>query len=138
MVILQRYKGDNNQTTGALSVIISGWPVFVAPCLERGFRDNKRNVSNVPAGIYRLVYEYSPRFKRYLWELKDVPGRSECKVHSANYWFQLNGCISPGAYLRDLNGDGYYDVAASKTALANFHRALANFKETTIKIIDPI
>lgn len=141
-VTLQRYKGDNNQTTGVLMIFdYKGWPVYASPCIERGYRDNQRNVSNVPMGIYPLILEWSPKFEMYLWELKDVPNRSECKIHAANYWKQLNGCISPGSYLKDLNKDGYQDVAASKRSLNNFHKVMKQIfpnGEATIQIIEPI
>ena len=134
-IVIHRVKHDINQTTGILTVLNkNGWPVFVCPCIERGWRDNKKNVSSVPAGTYKLVREWSPRFQRDLYELKGVPGRSECKIHSANFWYQLNGCISPGSYLKELNGDKYQDVAASKRALNDLHRVLNGVEETTISI----
>lgn len=137
-VYIQRYKGDKNQTTGILSIIDkNGWPVYVSPCIERGYMNNKRNISNVPAGTYSMQLEYSPKFNTDLWELKGVPNRSECKVHAANYWGQLNGCISPGLYLKDMNGDTYEDVAASKQALNNFHRVLHGLTYVKITIVDP-
>lgn len=137
-VIIQRYKEDQNQTTGTLTVLDeNGWPVYAAPCIERGDRDNQRNVSNVPPGEYPLVLEYSPRFRTDLWELKDVPNRSECKIHSSNYWTQLNGCIAPGTYLTDLNGDRYQDVAQSRVSLDRFHRAMGLTTVSKIIIIDP-
>lgn len=138
-VIIQRFKEDENQTTGVMTVVDSnGWPVFVCPCIERGDRQNQKNVSNVPPGLYQLVLEWSPRFKTNLFELKGVPNRSECKIHASNFWNQLNGCIAPGAYLKDLNGDKYMDVAASQRTLNDFHRVMEGVTNTSIKIIDPI
>jgi hypothetical protein len=137
-VVLQRLWQDKNQATGVLTVVDSiGQPIFICLCIERGDRNNKRNVSNVPAGIYPLVLEYSPRFKRDLFELKEVPNRSECKIHASNFWTQLNGCIAPGLKLKDMNRDGYYDVTNSKNSLEEFHTALNGIKKTTIQIIDP-
>lgn len=138
-VLLQRYKEDENQTTGVLLVLDqNGWPVFASPCIERGDRSNQKNVSNVPPGVYPLVLEYSPRFKTDLWELKDVPGRSECKIHASNYWNQLNGCIAPGAYLDKINGDQYQDVGASRQTLDRFHKVMKGEKVSEITIIDPV
>ena len=138
-VKLIRLWSDENQSTGILIVLNElGQPVYASPCIERGDRNNERNVSRVPAGTYPLVYEYSPKFERKLWELKKVPGRSECKVHPSNYWDQLNGCIAPGLSLADMNKDGYYDVTSSVTATGRFHKALQGMKETTIEIIDEL
>ena len=137
-VRLQRLWEDRNQSTGVLTVIDrNGQPIYASLCIERGDRNNQRNVSNVPPGIYPLVLERSPRFNKDLYELKDVPNRSECKIHASNYWKQLNGCIAPGIKLKDLNRDGYYDVTDSRNALESFHRALRGIKKTTIEIIDP-
>lgn len=137
-VRLQRLWEDRNQTTGVLTVIDhTGQPVYASLCIERGDRNNQKNVSNVPPGTYPLVLEFSPRFNCDLYELKNVPNRSECKVHASNYWKQLNGCIAPGVKLKDMNKDGYYDVTDSRNALSAFHRALRGTRRTTITILDP-
>jgi hypothetical protein len=139
-VILVRHWGDKKQATGSLLVIDSNdQPIYLSPCIERGFMDNQANVSNAPEGTYPLVWEHSPKYGM-VWELKDIPdGRSELKIHQANRWDQLNGCIAPGSYLGKLNNDGYYDVLASKDALKRFHKALEPMQTigTTITIIDP-
>lgn len=138
-VILQRYKEDRNQSTGTLTVLDSdGWPVFTCPCIERGNQSNRRNISAVPPGRYDLVLEYSRRYKRKLYELKGVPNRSEVKIHSSNYWYQLRGCIAPGSYLKNLNGDKYIDVAASRRALNDFHRVMNGVTATYITILPPL
>ena len=139
-VILQRLWGDLNQTTGCLYVIDSkGQPIYVQPCIERGDRDNQQGVSNAPPGIYPLVWELSPKYGM-VWELKDIPdGRSELKIHPANYWNQLKGCIAPGSFMARINSDGYTDVGASKAALTRFHKIMKPMQDigTTITIIDP-
>lgn len=134
---LLRFQGDQNQSMGALIVQDEQCrPLYVRPCIERGYRDNEQNVSNVPANIYPIVFEYSPKFQQNLWELKDVPNRSECKIHAANFWFQLNGCMSPGMSLGDINEDGYIDVKRSVDAINELHRVMDGVTETTIEIID--
>jgi len=139
-VIVERAWMDENQSTGSLIVLDSkGQPIYLNPCIERGDRNNERNVSNIPPGTYPLVYERSAKFGM-VWEIKDVPNRSECKIHSANYWTQLNGCISPGTYLGRLNNDGYYDLVGSKASLDRFHKSLKDVQSqgTTITIINSI
>ncbi len=128
---------DENQTLGKCTVYDeSGKPVFSALSLERGWRSNQRNISCVPLGSYPVVLEWSNRFKQDLWELKNVPNRSECKFHAANFWFQLNGCIALGQKLKDLNNDGYNDVTNSRNTMANFHKALKNETQVTLIITD--
>lgn len=113
-----------------------GRELFSCKTLERGWKDNQNNISCVPAGKYPLLFEWSPRFAMYLWELYRVPGRSECKIHAANYWHQLNGCIAPGDMHIDLDGDTYRDVRNSVKTLLRFHDAMVPATEAMIHIIE--
>jgi hypothetical protein len=125
---------DSSQTLGKCTVYDEhNKPLFNSMSLERGWRDNESRVSCVPIGTYTVVLEYSNRFKKDLWELKNVDNRSECKFHSANYWFQLNGCIALGRSLADINNDGYQDVTSSKSTMKSFHKALKG--ETKVNLI---
>ena len=125
---------DKNQTLGKCTVYDEcNKPLFSALSLERGWRNNENRVSCVPLGTYTVVLEYSDKFEMDLWELKNVPNRSECKFHSANYWFQLNGCIALGRTLADINNDDYQDVTSSKSTMKDFHEALKG--ETQIDLI---
>lgn len=47
----------------------------------------------IEQGVWKIVNEYSPKFKRKLWELKDVPNRTECKIHIGNRAAHSKGCI---------------------------------------------
>lgn len=126
---------DDNQTLGKCTVYDSdNKPLFSSLSLERGWRENQKNISCVPTGVYDLVLEYSNRFKKELWEIKDVPNRSETKFHSANFWYQLNGCIALGRSLSDLNNDGYNDITSSKSTIKSFHKALESFKKVKLII----
>jgi hypothetical protein len=131
---IERDWQDSNQTLGKCTVYDeNNKPVFSSMSLERGWRDNQNMISCVPLGTYSVVLEYSNRFKTDLWELKNVPNRSECKFHSANYWFQLNGCLALGRSLADINNDGYQDVTSSKNTMKSFHKALEG--ETSVDLI---
>ena len=90
-------------------------------------------MSSIPTGEYKCVLEYSPRFKKDLWELKNVPNRSECKFHASNYWNQLNGCIALGDTAENIGRDFQLDVTNSGDTMDTFHRLLRNEKE--IKVI---
>jgi hypothetical protein len=132
VIEVKRYWSNENQSSGTCAVLIDRFPMFTALSLERGWVLNERNVSCIPKGTYKLVLEYSPRFKTDLWEIKGVPNRSECKFHSANYWFQLNGCIALGESYGDINKDGYKDVTNSKKIMKSFHDVLKDFTEATL------
>ena len=128
---------DDNQTLGKCTVYDeNNKPIFSSISLERGWRSNQNNISCVPLGRYPVVLEWSPRFQKDLWELKSVPNRSECKFHSANYWFQLNGCISLGRTLADINKDGYNDVTSSKSTLNAFHKVFGDDRRAEVLITD--
>jgi len=47
----------------------------------------------VKEGRYKIMYEYSPKFKRELWELKNVPNRTEIKIHNGRETRHSRGCI---------------------------------------------
>ena len=124
-VFVVRDYQDKEQCLGVLYVRDEqGCIIFKAESLERSYKDNRRNVSAIPVGTYPLMLEYSNRFRKDLWEIYNVPNRSECKIHAANYWFQLNGCISLGKNRKDLNGDGFADVTSSRQTMALFHKAM--------------
>ena len=128
---------DDNQTLGKCTIYDeNNKPIFSSVSLERGWRGNQKNISCVPLGRYPLLLEYSHRFKMDLWELKNVPNRLECKFHSSNFWFQLNGCIALGRSLYDINKDGYNDVTSSKSTLKAFHKALRGETRAEIIITD--
>lgn len=50
----------------------------------------------IHAGKYEIVLYYSPRHKRVVPLLKDVPNRSMIEIHIANYPVELEGCIAVG------------------------------------------
>lgn len=67
----------------------------------------------VKAGKYKMVYEYSPRFKKNLWELKDVPGRTEIKIHNGRETRHSRGCIlvkDVGSVHRLLDSKNEYNI----------------------------
>jgi len=131
---LLRTNQSKNETLGVLMVFDGPTMVFHCHTLELPWRNNERMISCVPPGTYKIVLEYSPKFDEYLWELKGVPGRSEAKIHTANYVHQLNGCIAPGKSYVDLNGDGLVDVTNSRKTLNQLHKVLSDISETTITI----
>jgi hypothetical protein len=128
-VIIQRYDWNHNATYG-ICYVKPSWGTrteFKAESLERAWKNNKKEVSCVPPGVYPLVREYSPKFDQFLWELKEVHNRSECKFHAANFWDELNGCIALGESRYDLNKDGTLDITSSRDTIAEFHEALRHY-----------
>ena len=134
-LIIDRFSVDKTQAVGVARVLnAKGKPIFTCKSLERGWNNNEKMISCVPKGRYTIKLEWSNRFGANLWELKNVPNRSECKLHSANYWNQLNGCIALGLSLRDINGDGEVDATSSRRAMIGFTQAMGNATEAEIII----
>jgi len=133
---IHRFWQDRKQTSGNCTVLDPvGFPLMGGLSLERGWQHNLSNISCIPLGIYEVVLEWSPKFRKRLWEIKGVPGRAECKFHSANYWKQLNGCIALGrSYEKDMNFDGYKDVNVSVPTMTAFHKALSPHTKATLEI----
>lgn len=135
IIKLHRYWQDQNQSLSTTTVLDNkNQPLFSSLTLERGWRNNQKNVSCLPKGVYPVVLENSPRFGQKLWEIKETGERSECKFHASNYWTELNGCIAPGRRPTDMNKDGYLDVTDSKKTLADFHKALEPYTEAILII----
>tara|TARA_R110000744_G_scaffold60174_1_gene124848 strand:- start:210 stop:620 length:411 start_codon:yes stop_codon:yes gene_type:complete len=126
---LFRLEYEKKQTLGECAITKNGKDIFLSKSLERADNKNQRNISCYPSGEYLCVYEYSPKFDCYLWEIKGVPNRSECKFHSANFWRELNGCTALGDKFADIDGDGYRDILNSKKTMKKFHKVLEGLKE---------
>jgi len=90
--------------------------------------------AKIPLGTYRCEFEFSWRFQRKLWELKDVPNATECKFHSGNKEDDSEGCILVGL-VQDLNNGTIYKSRAALTAL---HKSLEGHTSTTLIVDDAI
>lgn len=61
--------------------------------------DGRRNVPNktaIPAGVYDIVVNVSPKFKRLLPRLLNIKGRDGILIHRANKPSDITGCIAVG------------------------------------------
>ena len=76
---------------------------FSCYTLELPWRDNKRNISCIPAGEYDSKIRISPKFGKVYW-LTEVENRSFILMHSGNwagdvekkFKSHVNGCILLG------------------------------------------
>ena len=50
----------------------------------------------IPAGTYKLTITASPRFKRYLPLVNDVPGFTGIRIHPGNTAADTHGCLLVG------------------------------------------
>lgn len=136
IVLIRHTRIPGIQIMGDLYVYSGKNVAFKCATIERDWQDNKPRISCIPAGSYPLKYEWSPGFNMNLYELKNVPGRSEVKIHVANYASQLNGCIAVGSSYAFVNSDQTPDLVNSAKTLERLHNALFPLKESTITIVD--
>jgi hypothetical protein len=135
IVIINRFRITNNYSLGQCYIKFPDGKIIHVGCsLERGWKNNQARISCIPEGIYDLVLEYSSKFKKDLWEVYGVPGRSECKFHAANYWYQLNGCIALGNKHKDINNDNALDVTSSRPTMKIFHDLLSKWKKVILEV----
>lgn len=98
--------------------------------LELPWKDNKPDVSCIPDGNYTCRYTQSVRLTEkaghpvWTYEVLGVPDRSGIRIHSANFFHQLLGCISPGKSELDIDGDGELDMAQSRDAVRELEIAM--------------
>lgn len=123
--ILTRGPSTDEGTFGVLA--LEGGPELRS--VELPWRGNATGISCIPPGVYRCELVNSPRFGR-AYEVRDVPGRSNILLHSANFggdkskgWHSdLLGCIAPASAVGPLpnpNGRAQRAGLQSKPALAS-------------------
>ena len=89
-------------------------------------RDNAPNISCIPCGLYLVQWTFSPAFKRMMYLVTDVDGRSGIRIHSANYMgdrskglkCHLYGCIAMGRNLGMIKGQKA--ILSSRPAIRAF------------------
>lgn len=136
LVVLTRQSQSDQGTFGSL--VVDGLVLWTG---EQPWRDNRRNVSCIPAGRYGCAWTWSPRFRRDMYLVYSVPGRSGIRIHSANlmgdtalgYRSQLAGCIALGERLGIL--DGQQALLISAPAVRRLETYLGH-RPFTLEVID--
>ena len=80
----------------------------------------------IPAGTYPLERTWSPKFKKHLPLVCDVPEREGIRIHKGTIPEHSQGCI-----LTDIAGMAYLDVLFNQIELFN------EDEKVQIEIIDP-
>ena len=81
----------------------------------------------IPAGTYPLARTWSPKFKKLLPIVEDVPDREGIRIHRGTIPEHSTGCI-----LTDMTGQTMLDVLFNR--IENYF----SDEETEITIIDPV
>lgn len=111
------------ETLGAL--IYKG--KFLCLTLEPPWRENRRNVSCIPLGMYRCSR------KNGKWVVNNVPGRTGILIHKGNSHYDTTGCILLGLELTYAVGKTRM-LLHSNSAFDVFDKQLLADKEFTLQI----
>lgn len=120
-VSIKRKNDDGKQTLGDLVV-----ETFTAKTLELPWKNNANDISCIPIGTYTCKYTRSNRMSTkaghdvFTYEILNVPSRGGIRIHSANYFHDLLGCIALGDATQDIDIDGELDVLHSAITVLNF------------------
>lgn len=133
-VVIQRFDRSEQGTFGLLWT--RGLQLYSG---ELPWLENRSNVSSIPpgpapapAGLYRVAWTWSPRFRRMMYLLLGTGPRSGIRMHPANLMgaigaglrAQLNGCIALGERRGYLAGQKALLVSAP--ALRRFEAHLGH------------
>ncbi len=106
----------------------------ICKTIELPWRDNRRNVSCIPEGRYRLGLYPSRKFGLNLL-VQDVPGRSGILIHPANNAAaELRGCIAPVTKLTGA-GCGIYSRIALERLLGLVEPALEAGEAVWLEVV---
>ncbi len=120
---------SDKQTTGVLFENSQSTSPYKT--LELAWNNNTNDISCIPEGRYLCRWTRSNRLSKikgtdvYTYEILDVPGRSGIRIHSANFFYSLLGCVSLGDSFADIDKDGERDILNSRATIAMFNADLA-------------
>ena len=88
---------------------------------ELPWKGNMQDISCIPEGVYLCRRTNSPS-KGEVYEVLDVPGRTDILFHTGNTSDDTEGCILLGQYFGRVKGK--WGVLNSRTTLYNFMERL--------------
>lgn len=129
-ITIRRERSTAKSTTGVLKA-----GDFQCFTLEDVVRPKKiHGETAIPAGTYKVIVNFSPRFHKALPLLLDVPGFSGIRIHPGNKAADTEGCILPGL-TRSVDWVGQ-SAAAFSALFARIRAAIAAGEAVTITIED--
>lgn len=96
-VFLDRFKFTD---TGTFGMLTNDTGNLCFTC-ELPWKDNQHDISCIPTGVYDVEKYQSPKHGD-VWQIMNVPNRSNIEIHPANLPSQLLGCIGVGEALGEL------------------------------------
>jgi hypothetical protein len=125
ILTLSRGASTDEGTSGELTGF--GLSLFT---LELPWRGNSHRISCIPSGQYLCRFCFSPAFRKDLYRLDDVPGRSGVLIHAGNWAGDVGlglisnsqGCILLGKAVGRASGQ--FAVLNSAAAIRLFHESM--------------
>lgn len=112
---------------------ISYQGALICESIELPWRNNKRSISCIPEGRYRLIKRMHPKHGLQL-ALSIVPNREGILIHPANFALrELQGCIAPVSKCTG-EGEGTYSRVALERLQALVYPALEAGEQVTLVI----
>lgn len=139
--VLKRFFFDEKETLGTLTTQRPGSKnLWICKTLELGWHDNQKNISCIPMGKYLCKWTKSPAmslkhgypFRTY--EVQDVPDREGIRIHTANLFSELLGCIALGDAHKDINLDRELDVVHSGRTVLEFENVIMLHEDFVLHI----
>lgn len=126
-MIINRNTSSEQGTFGTLT---DDNGIFICYTVELPWADNHTQLSCIPDGVY-LVEQYQSPKHGQVWQIMDVPNRSNIEIHAANVASELLGCIGVGDSLGSI--EGFPAVLNSQSTLQFLRNSLPNNFTLTIK-----
>lgn len=135
---LVRNKGTAGFTEGKM-YIDGVFECFTVEDADRGLEAGGKKVQDktaIPRGTYKVIMSMSPRFKKVLPEVLNVPGFTGVRIHAGNNSRDTEGCIIVGSVNDRMDDDwvGGSKVAMSRL-LPKITDALAVKQVVTLEIV---
>jgi hypothetical protein len=135
-LLLDRKEYDKDSTLGDL--YLDG--VFECVTLEDQVREGPKvkGETAIPEGTYEVLLTHSPRFKRTLPLLVDVPGFDGIRIHPGNTADDTEGCLLVGENVSNVSGKPFliHSRAAFDRLYQKLVAAAARREAMTIEIIE--
>jgi len=124
-LLIERYPNSEKQTIGNGYVLENDFIKFEFKTLELPWINNKRKVSCIPTGDYKVKKRHSKKFGNH-FHIQNVKDRSCILIHKGNYYTDILGCILVGDDLSYINDDNEIDVVNSVNTMKQLLKRLPN------------
>lgn len=118
-LLLERFCYTPLGTVGRMTVDDG---VFKCYTIERPWLENALFISCIPTGEYTVKLGVFYKRGYPAWEIMDVPGRTDIKIHRANTMLELEGCIALGTGIT---------LMSDMWAVSDSRKAYSAFMEVT-------